>query len=159
MVESRGLALVREVPPGYLAHYVVDASVALKWIVTEDLAEEARQYARGAVDGRLRLSVPSLFWYEVANALRYSRDEQFSSGARTEPWEIFRTVPLHTMEFTPDAFSLMAALALRYNITVYDAAYVFLAQTLQVPLITADQRLADRCRSLPYVWRLGAAFA
>ena len=48
MVESRGLALVREVPPGYLAHYVVDASVALKWIVTEDLAEEARQYAGGA---------------------------------------------------------------------------------------------------------------
>jgi len=40
--------------------------------------------------------------------------------------------------------------ALRENLTVYDAAYVALAECLGVPLLTADSRLANvpgaRCR-------------
>lgn len=36
---------------------------------------------------------------------------------------------------------------LRHNITPYDAAYVALAEVLDVPLITADQRLAKAASS------------
>jgi len=32
---------------------------------------------------------------------------------------------------------------LRHNLTSYDACYVALAETLDVPLLTADGRLAD----------------
>ena len=32
--------------------------------------------------------------------------------------------------------------ALRHNLTAYDAAYVALAETLNVPLVTCDTRLA-----------------
>jgi predicted nucleic acid-binding protein len=37
-------------------------------------------------------------------------------------------------------------LALRDNFTVYDAAYVVLAQQLQSPLVTRDAKLADARR-------------
>jgi len=43
--------------------------------------------------------------------------------------------------------------ALRHNITAYDAAYVALAMHLDVPLVTADRRLAaaaaEYCEVLP----------
>jgi len=45
-------------------------------------------------------------------------------------------------------------LAARQDFTVHDAAYVFLAQSLQIPMITADAKLAQRCGNLPYVWLL-----
>lgn len=156
MVKPTSLSILREVPPGYLAHYVIDASVALKWILDEDHAETARRYAQGAAEGRLRLSVPSLFWYEVANALRYTQARENQLRLLAEAWSVLRDVPIHTIEFSPEAFPLVAGLASRYDITVYDSAYVFLAQSLQVPLITADERLVQRCAGLPFVWLLGS---
>jgi predicted nucleic acid-binding protein len=44
-------------------------------------------------------------------------------------------------------------LSLAYRISLYDAAYVALAQRLGVPFITADQPLYARIQSLPgMVW-------
>ena len=37
-------------------------------------------------------------------------------------------------------------LELRDNFTVYDAAYLVLADALQVPLLTADEKLAEARR-------------
>lgn len=149
-----GAPMLREVPPGYIAHYVIDASVALKWVLTEDFSEQAARYARGAIEERMSLSVPSLFWYELANALRYARVVEANVGFHASAWELFRSIPLHTIEFSPTAFPYVTELASRTGITVYDAAYVFLAQSLQVPLITADRELARRCADLPFVWLL-----
>lgn len=44
---------------------------------------------------------------------------------------------------------------LRHNITPYDAAYVALAETLEVPLATADQRLARAASTFCEVITLG----
>lgn len=151
--------LLREVPPGYAAQFVVDASVALKWIWDETGTDAARSYARGAVTGQLGLSVPGLFWYELANALRYGRARNTQEGGGDSPngpWNLLRAVPISTIDFQPEAFPLITELAARQGITVYDASYVFLARSLTVPLVTADERLVAACSDLPYVWRLDA---
>lgn len=139
---------VRDLPADYAAYVVVDASVAVKWVVDEPHAELARHYAEGAVDGRVRLAAPSLFWYELANVLRYRTE----GDARA--WQFLCAVPVETVELVPEAFAEVEALARNHGVSAYDAAYVFLARTLQVPLITADVRLAERCKDLRFVWPL-----
>lgn len=156
MVTLPAAGMLREVPPGYIAHYVIDASVALKWVLTEDFADQAARYARGAIEQRITLTVPSLFWYEIANTLRYAKPDPEPEGFHSAAWQLFQSVPLHTIEFAPEAFLHITELAGRHGITVYDGAYVFLAQSLQVPLVTADRRLAQRCADLPFVWLLQA---
>lgn len=48
-------------------------------------------------------------------------------------------------------------LAVRYEITAYDACYVAVAQGEQVPLVTADERLAKRFAGTAHrVERLGS---
>lgn len=154
MVKLSPTELLREVPPEYMAHYVIDASVALKWVWSEEGADRARHYSRGAVQDEMCLSVPSLFWYELANALRYGSHRSTVGNEMQSPWQLIRSIPMHTIDFAPEAFSLITDLAARQEITVYDGAYVFLAQSLQVPLITSDAKLAERCATLPYVWLL-----
>ena len=156
MVKSPTELLVREAAGPYVvAHYVIDASVALKWVWSEESSDRARRYARGAIERELQLSVPSLFWYEVANAMRYGRViSQGENGA--DPWRLLLAVPMTTVAFRAPAFAHIEALARRFDLTAYDASYVFLAQTLGIPLLTADGRLLERCTSLPFVWSLDA---
>jgi predicted nucleic acid-binding protein len=44
-----------------------------------------------------------------------------------------------------DALFAALALALAHGLTTYDAAYLPLAQTLSLPLVTAGQALIRRC--------------
>jgi predicted nucleic acid-binding protein len=134
---------------------VVDASVALKWLWDEEGSDRARRYARGAIEEELCLLVPTLFWYEVANALRYAEPAPAGRGdPGGDPWQVLLAVPLETVGFLPPAYPRIEALARRLELTVYDASYIFLAQLQGVPLLTADQRLALRCADLPWVWPL-----
>ncbi|MCC6497431.1 MAG: type II toxin-antitoxin system VapC family toxin [Propionibacteriaceae bacterium] len=50
-----------------------------------------------------------------------------------------RDVPIQRVEHTP---FLARCWELRDNLTIYDAAYVALAEALQVPLLTGDRRLS-----------------
>lgn len=156
MVDSSPGGLLREVPAGYMPHYVIDASVALKWVWAEEGTDRARRYVRGALEEEMRLSVPSLFWYELANALRYGSHRATKKSPVDTPWQLMHNVPIDTIDFTVEAFPFITEVATRQNITVYDGAYVFLAQSLKVPLITSDAKLVERCANLPFVWLLEA---
>lgn len=154
MVANPSVQLLRAIPSGYLAHYVIDASIALKWVWKEEGSALARRYARGALENEMRLTVPTLFWYEVSNALRYGSREEQDQLSFTAPWRLLESVPIDTVDFAVEAFPRIMDLATQQQITVYDAAYVFLAQSLQVPLITADAKLVKRCTGIPYVWHM-----
>ena len=52
---------------------VVDASVAPKWYLEEEYSDKARLLRDSFVTGSLSVSVPTLFFYETLNALRYGR--------------------------------------------------------------------------------------
>ena len=54
---------------------VVDASVVVKWFVAEDLREEALKIRDDYIEGKVRLSAPSLMPFEVLNAARYARKD------------------------------------------------------------------------------------
>src|SRR5699024_4645094 len=87
------------------------------------------------------LHAPSLIDYEVASALRgHSLGGKLANEQLEDAAEDFGGL---NIERYPLSVMIRDVLDLRDNFTVYDAAYVVLAQALEVPLITADAKLTE----------------
>ncbi len=86
------------------------------------------------------LYAPEVIDLEVANLLRKAVIRR-AIDARTADEEIAAWAVNEVQRF-PHAPRLAAVWAMRHNITPYDASYVALAVELDVPLVTADRRLA-----------------
>jgi predicted nucleic acid-binding protein len=119
---------------------VVDASV-LVTALADDGADGDR--VRGRLRGQ-RLIAPHLIDLEVVSAWRRlaaagDLDERRAQLA-VEDLRALR------MERVPHRTLLTRCWARRGNFTVYDAAYVALAEVLNVTLLTADARLAGASR-------------
>jgi predicted nucleic acid-binding protein len=142
-----------------LTAFVLDASVAVKWVIpsaNETLCAESLRLLKGYVDGDTDFVVPDVFWAEVGNVLwkgvrqrRWSRT--FAEGAASEIKDRnFFTVSTQTL--LPAALKI----ALVYDRSVYDCLYVAMAIQFKAEMITADERLANAlAASLPVKW-LGA---
>lgn len=115
---------------------VVDAS-ALAPALADDSADGHR--ARAALRGQ-DLTAPELLDLEVASVLRRQVAAGLLSGHRVEQaLADLLALPLRRVRHAP---LLPRCWELRHNITMYDAAYVALAEVLGVALITADERLS-----------------
>jgi predicted nucleic acid-binding protein len=136
--------------------YVVDASIAAKWILPasgETLTREALELLKSYITGELRFVVPDLFWAELANvvwkAARQNRINAASaeSALRAMRDRNFPTVSTHTL--LVEAFAIATA----FDRTVYDALYVALAINSKSQMVTADERLANALAAhLPVKW-------
>jgi predicted nucleic acid-binding protein len=136
--------------------YVIDASVAAKWVLPpngETLTGEALELLKRYAAGEVRFVVPDLFWAEVANilwkAVRQKRLRMASamSGLQIMRERNFPSVSSHTL--LVEAFAIATA----FDRAVYDALYVALAITSKSQLVTADGRLANALAAhLPVKW-------
>jgi predicted nucleic acid-binding protein len=116
---------------------VVDASGLLEAIIAVDPAPGLVE--RIAEDGDLH--VPHLIDVEVLHALRrLNALGELSDERATDARSDFRDVALVRY---PHLGLSDRIWDLRHNLTAYDAAYVALAETLEVPLVTCDRRLSD----------------
>lgn len=116
---------------------VVDASAALEVLLQTPAAPriEARLFAPGET-----LHSPHLLDLEVVHVLlRYEAARVIDTQRGQEAIDDLTAWPL--TRYAHDLF-LTRIWALRHNLTAYDAAYVALAETLQVTLVTRDTRLA-----------------
>ncbi len=120
-----------------MTQFVVDASVALKWLVPEEHAEQALTLNSPANN----LAAPDLLFVEMANVVwKKCRRGEISSDEAERLVAVAMRAPVRTL----DSASLLPAamrLALAHNCTVYDSLYVALALREQCPLVTADRRL------------------
>jgi predicted nucleic acid-binding protein len=123
---------------------VTDASVIVT-ALADDSAEGDR--VRDRLGGQA-IAAPELIDIEVASALR----RRVRSGALAAQRAESALVDLVTATITRASHKPLLARCweLRDNLTVYDAAYVALAEQLAADLLTADGRLARapgiRCR-------------
>jgi predicted nucleic acid-binding protein len=116
---------------------VVDASILVSGLA-DDGADGDRVRAR--LRGE-RLAAPQLIDLEVASAWRRlvasgDLDERRAQLALTD-------LAALRLERAPHVPLLPRCWELRANLTMYDAAYVALAELLGVPLLTGDSRLAS----------------
>lgn len=122
------------------AYVVVDASVALKWVLDdEEAVEQAVALRDDGVEGRLQLVAPSLWLYELANGFVSAvRRQRLKRAEGAHGLAHMRTLGVELAD--PDPGTTYAD-ALRYGLSAYDAAYVALARALEAPLWTGDRRL------------------
>lgn len=118
---------------------VVDASVAVKWLVAEEESESANRLAAGAED----LHAPRLMASEVANTLwRKARLGEIGRDRAGVLMAALTEMPVRwNVDETLCADAVRLALAL--DRPVYDCVYLALAHRVGAQVITADVRFAN----------------
>ena len=126
--------------------WVVDASIAVKWVIPEVLSEKADRVRDGEED----VLAPDLLLVEVANALwRKSTAREISPREADTAFELVRRGGIDlrpTGPLLPRAMDVARSL----GHPVYDCVYLALAEREQAAFVTADQRLLRRLST----WRL-----
>lgn len=129
---------------------VIDASAGIPLILEEvDSPRWRSLVAAWQRDGR-RLLVPAHFWLEVPNALL--RRHLYTGANVLEALHVLDDVVTETVEIGRATLLLAIDHAERFGLTVCDAGYLALAETMGADLATADEalrrvavdRLADR---------------
>lgn len=133
---------------------VPDTSVVIKWFRQgEILAAPALAIRDAYLTGQTAISAPSLMVYELANVLRYK-----SALTTEQVQEAVYSLLGMGFEWASPSTTLMSRtvhLARTYDTTVYDAAFVALAEALDGIFITADEKLVSRLENLKFVLFLG----
>ena len=122
---------------------VVDASVAVKWFVSETLSGEARLL----LSHRLELHAPDFLLAEYANVIwkKVRRRELTASPVYTDALSnLSENVALHPIGHMIE-HAMQAALDLDHPI--YDCLYLACAEATESTLITADEKLANKVAS------------
>jgi predicted nucleic acid-binding protein len=125
---------------------VVDASVALKWVLPESGTDAALRLYDTLAETGVAVCVPDLFWLETGNTLwRLARGDAglLTADEAREAFATLRLAPLRTEPMGPMADRVLD-IALSADITTYDAAYVALAELMDARLWTADRALVGK---------------
>lgn len=125
--------------------FVIDNSVVCGWFVGNQATEYSDEVAARLLDEQAH--TPALWELEFANVLRTAckRGAIDAQGAH-EVIEQVGSLPIAVDRETPGPAAILS-LALRYDLTSYDAAYLELALRLQLPVATQDAALMDAARA------------
>ena len=119
---------------------IVDASLAVKWLVREEHSDEARAISRSWANQGVRTAAPYLMPVEVANALhrRVFRGELAADDAA----RLLENLLASGIELREHPGIHVTALEVASELAqgaVYDSHYLALAQKLDCDLWTADE--------------------
>ena len=131
---------VAEPPAQYLVQppLVVDCSVLAGVLFQESWQKEALQIMQGR-----SLKAPQLLAVEVASV---GVKKQRHGGIEIARDGLALFVEMEIALFSVPA-TLVFDLALRYQLSAYDAAYLWLAAELKAPLATFDEKLATAAQA------------
>lgn len=138
---------------------VIDASIAMKWLIIEEDSDKARTLGRSWRNDSVRLAAPHIILAEVSNALyqRVRRDLMSVAYARG----LLRRFALdglevhHTVSLYQRAIEIASQLEQGAS---YDSLYLALAQSLDCEYWTADIRFHRAARPLYENLRLLSEF-
>lgn len=125
---------------------VLDSSMALAWCFEDERGPIALATIERVVDGGAW--VPSLWRYEVANGLLMAERRGRLEGTRRAALlaALGDFAIIEDREPEGDPWRATSQLADLHQLTVYDAAYLELAQRRRVPLATLDTALVQAAR-------------
>lgn len=120
---------------------ILDSSATLAWVYSDETTDAIREvFTRLQQRGAW---VPGLWRLEVANILEMGvRRKRHSRTFRDATLEDLALLPISLdPETDRQAWSATVRLAERHKLTLYDAAYLELAQRRSLPLATLDTEL------------------
>lgn len=117
---------------------MVDASVAIKWVVSEPGTAEALALTNS------RLIAPALWRAECANILwkKVKRNELTPQEAELAA-DLLSRFGVEAANDAEPELSRVLRLALHLDRPAYDCVYLALAVARGIPLVTADRRLVE----------------
>ncbi len=124
-----------------MSDFVLDASLALQWFL-EDEAD--RKYSLGVLASltEKRALVPVLWCYEVGNGLLMAyRRKRISLDQVDGYLTRLKALPIDAAQPNPSEIFALLALAHKHGLTNYDAAYLAVALSSNLPLATTDNEL------------------
>jgi predicted nucleic acid-binding protein len=125
---------------------VLDASSVLAWAFADETGNPDAVVDYVEANGA---QVPAHWILEVTNTLLVGeRRNRLKSGQKHQFLVELAALPIRVDLETPNrGWDVIPALAERYRLTSYDAAYLELALRLDAPLATLDQNLARAARA------------
>jgi len=134
--------------------YVLDASVAIKWMVPENPEEQDVPQALVLLDalrnGGITLYQPAHWEAEIAAVLA-----RISPATATKKMVALRALAFTRVNDTT-VYATACDLAIRLNHHLFDTLYHAVAlHTPEATLVTADRRYFDKAQSIGQIARLG----
>jgi predicted nucleic acid-binding protein len=125
--------------------FVLDATVSMAWCFTDEATELTETLLARLTELTDHALVPALWLYEVVNvaeiAVRKGRITEEKAAAFLES---LAELPI---EIESMVFVSVRALANRYKLTGYDAAYLEMAIRHNLPIAALDNALAQAARA------------
>ena len=137
--------------------YVLDSSVALKWVLPEADSVKATRLRDEYKNGVHELIAPDIFTPKIANALASAeRQGRIKTGeSAIFLYDVIRAAPV--LHPTPPLLLRSMALSIATRRAVYDCIYLVLAEAERCELVTADDQFARGLRSsYPFIVSLVA---
>lgn len=123
-----------------MREFVLDASFALRWCFEDEATAQTESLLTTLQNQEALAWVPGIWRYEMLNGLgkgvirgRLKRAKAFLL------WQEIQILPIRTVDMPVD--EKLLELALKHNLSVYDASYLSLTQIRKLPLATADGKL------------------
>ena len=127
---------------------VIDTNVVVKLFIKEENSDSALKLKDSYLAGKIDITVNSLMKYEFINVLKYKR---FSTEKIILALKAIDDYGFQVEELSSEVAALTSDLAVKYNISSYDASYVALASLLGCKLYTADGKLIKKLGNLKFV--------
>ena len=124
--------------------YVIDPSLALAWLLPDEHNQDAIAIRQAIEDGD-DAWIPAHWWLEIGNALLMAeRKGRITPEQSAQALALIDDLPLEQDEETAEHVGERTfSLARKHRLTIYDAAYLELAQRRGAFLATFDAQLAD----------------
>lgn len=124
---------------------VLDSSVALKWIFAdEEGTKQALRIRDDHISGKNEITVPVLFFYEIANVL--ATKVKLSAEEALEAFELISAFEFNVFELDNIEYMEAMSLAMKHRTSVYDASYHVLASRLGCCFLTADRKFWEKMK-------------
>jgi predicted nucleic acid-binding protein len=135
-----------------VSDFVLDASIALAWAVDHPEPSAAREIRQSFLSGRLAM-VPSLWVLEIANGLvQAERRGKLDSVDAERARNLYEGMMSNYIEVQSDSlqgsFRGIQEIARKYQLTSYEASYLFLALQHRLPLASLDGSLIVAAKKL-----------
>ena len=126
---------------------IIDASIYIAGRLKDETSDLAIKCFKKIGDGELEAIAPEIFPLEVSNALLMSyKRERLDKKNLIKLIHLFSEFPVEIDTYGAVGARIWAAI--EHDLTVYDAAYLELAQRRCIPLATLDKKLHKAAKSM-----------
>ncbi|MEM3503342.1 MAG: type II toxin-antitoxin system VapC family toxin [Nitrososphaeria archaeon] len=134
-----------------MSTYILDASVAARFLLFEELSDKAVHVLEDFMSGKIDLVAPELLIYEVGNVLW----KAFKQGLVNlqdvkEKISYFLKLGIDFVKLERVDYENMVVWSIKNNVTYYDAAYIVVTEKIKGVLLSADNIFYEiACREVP----------